>query len=236
MGKLARYALRDAIFTLRYALHSIFFMALFIVAYVPLTLNNLFVKLSNAPPAVALSIVSIALMFNELMIAMLAAAFTSNVIEREKVDGVVEYVLASTPLTPREFLEAKMLSSIVLALPVAALYAAAVAYMLLTHNLFDATLVLTAFVYMLFAATAFSVPMILATLALPQKYTAIARLALVLPPIALLSQVASIAVSSGHVEPNVLYAATSLANACILGTAYAIGCAKAQAILERALA
>ncbi len=236
MGVLARYALRDGVFTLRYALHSVFFMALFIAAYVPLSLNNLFTRLSGAPPTVTLNAVSIALLFNASMIAMLAAAFTSNVVEREKADGVIEYVLASTPLSPREFLEAKMLSSLMLALPVAALYAAAVAYMLAIHNLFDAGLVATAFVYMLLVTLALSVPMLLATLALPQKYTMIARLALVLPPIVLLSQVASMVASSGHVEPSVLYAAAGLASGCILGAAYAVGCAKAQSIVERALA
>jgi len=150
------------------------------------------IPLSQLPGDVLLRVLEPVILVNSLVCSIFVAVMVTSLVDTEKSEHVLEYLFAYMPCSTKVFLLSKAVSTALLAIPMTLPYYAGAYIVLYRFRVADAVLLLSTYLPAVVMAVPLTLLLLLFTLIMPQKYTAILRFALIMVAFVGLAQLANL--------------------------------------------
>ncbi len=208
----------------------------FLGLYPPIVLHNMLVNtpISQLPSSVLLKVLEPIILVNSLMCSIFVAIIIASLIDTEKSEHVLEYLFAYMPCSTKVFLTSKAVSAMLLAIPMTLPYFAGAYIALYRFGVTDLTLLLSAYLPAVIMAVSLTLPLLLTTLLLPQKYTAVLRFILIMAVFIGLAQLANL-ISRGEASLSLSITTPCIASILVLVATILVYIKFSDVLIERAI-
>ena len=192
------------------------------------------IPLSQLPGDVLLRVLEPVILVNSLMCSIFVAVIVTGLVDTEKSEHVLEYLFAYMPCSTKVFLLSKAVSAMLLAIPMTLPYYAGAYIVLYRFGVVDIMLLLSAYLPAVVMTVSLTLPLLLATLLLPQKYMAVLRTILLMATIIGLAQLANL-ISRGEASLSVSIAIPCIASILMLVATTLTYVKYSDMLIERAI-
>ena len=208
----------------------------FLGLYPSIVLYNMLVNIpiSQLPSSFLLRVLEPVILVNSLMCSIFVAVIVTSLVDTEKSEHVLEYLFAYMPCSTKVFLLSKAVSAMLLAIPTTLPYLAGTYIVLYRFGVVDIMLLLRAYLPAVVMTVSLTLPLLLATLLLPQKYMAVLRAILIMATIIGFMQLANL-ISRGEVSLSLSITAPCIASILMLVATTLIYIKFSDTLIEKAI-